>query len=180
MLKSAVEPDAVGNKMLTPQQIAASGTEHALQCAVFQAMVIYGTRLVAHPHMLFAIPNGGGRTPSVAASMRAEGVKRGVPDMCYPVPVGHWRGLWLEMKTPAAFKKKDNGRQPEQVQWHGWLRAHGFAVVICDGWEQACAALVMYEGGWLEMEGEDALPVDEGRLQQWQWPGVEAVCLSPR
>jgi hypothetical protein len=31
--------------------------------------------------------------------MKAEGVKRGVPDIFLPVPVGQWCGMFVEMKV---------------------------------------------------------------------------------
>ena len=42
---------------------------------------------------IFAIPNGGIRSLSTAAKLKAEGVSSGVPDLCVP----EWR-LWIEMK----------------------------------------------------------------------------------
>ena len=35
---------------------------------------------------MYAIPNGGHRDVRVAARLKAEGVKAGVPDICLPIP----------------------------------------------------------------------------------------------
>jgi hypothetical protein len=49
---------------------------------------------LSYPEVLiFAIPNGGHRSPSTANRLKAEGVVRGVPDLYIPA----W-GLWVEMK----------------------------------------------------------------------------------
>ena len=43
--------------------------------------------------LIFAIPNGGSRTPSTAGRLKAEGVLPGVPDLFIPKLL-----LWIEMK----------------------------------------------------------------------------------
>jgi hypothetical protein len=43
--------------------------------------------------LIFAIPNGGVRGKIAAAKLKAEGVKRGIPDLYVP----EWK-LWIEMK----------------------------------------------------------------------------------
>src|SRR5690606_12582346 len=41
---------------------------------------------VPHADLLFAIPNGGARNPVTGATLKAEGVRRGVPDLFLAVP----------------------------------------------------------------------------------------------
>ena len=55
------------------------------------------------PDDLFAIPNGGGRSRSQGATLRAEGVMSGVPDLYAPD-----RRLWIE------FKKSDGGNLSDE------------------------------------------------------------------
>src|SRR5699024_826416 len=47
---------------------------------------------------LHAVPNGGARNIVVARKLKAEGVQRGVPDLCLPVPRGPYHGLYIELK----------------------------------------------------------------------------------
>jgi hypothetical protein len=103
--------------------------------------------------LLFAVPNGGarpavmkdGRRFSVAAArMKAEGVKRGVPDICLPVPMGGFCGLWIEMKAG------DNPASPEQRAWMSALAAEGACVhVVRDEWLHAKALIEDYLAGRL-------------------------------
>lgn len=88
--------------------------------------------------LMFAIPNGGHRHKAVAARMKAEGVKRGVPDICLPVPRGEWHGLYVEMKTSSGTVSK------EQKAWLRSLQSQGYRVAICRGWEAAKAFIEDY------------------------------------
>jgi hypothetical protein len=151
--------------ILTPEQIAAGGSEHAHQAAIFQWIAIEGRNELRDVDMLFAVPNGGSRTPSVAAAMRAEGVKPGVPDMVLPVPI-HYYGLYIELKVPGRERTRNGGRDDEQVKWHKRLRAMGYAVVTAYGWHAAVGTLRAYYASALPqqlgmMTGavDDALPV---------------------
>lgn len=88
--------------------------------------------------LFFAVPNGGKRGFKAAKDVKAEGVRRGVPDYLFPVPRGGFNGLAIELKT-------DTGRtSPEQRQWLADLRAHGWHAEVCRGWEQAWAVLRDY------------------------------------
>lgn len=92
--------------------------------------------------LLFAIPNGGQRHKAVAAKLKAEGVKSGVPDLCLPVtqPDG-FCGLFIELKSP-------KGRATaEQQQWMLDLFEQGYRAVVCHGWEAARDELVDYLQG---------------------------------
>lgn len=61
--------------------------------------------------LLFAVPNGGGRSRIEAAIMKAEGVTPGVADLILLVPRGGHNALCVEMKTP-------KGKQsPAQKEW---------------------------------------------------------------
>lgn len=148
--------------MLTPSQIASSGSEHAHQAAVMQWCAIEGRTRLTRLEMLFAIPNGGDRQASVAASLKAEGVKAGVPDLMLPVPRGAYAGLWIEMKKPSERMKRNGGRSDKQVEWHKKLVEQRYAVVVAYGWQAAvCALLKYYDGGWIMLDNGDALSVDE-------------------
>lgn len=95
-----------------------------------------------HPRlaMLFAIPNGGARHKAVASRMKAEGVRRGVPDLFLPVVgVNGAAGLWIEMKTT-------RGRlSPEQIWWRDHLRDH-YDYALCRNWQEAARRICAHLG----------------------------------
>jgi len=72
---------------------------------------------------IFAIPNGGARSPSVAGRLKTEGVSKGVPDLYIPA----WR-VWVEMK-----RQKGGTVSPEQKDWHQYLESCGDCVILAKG-----------------------------------------------
>lgn len=82
-------------------------SEHDLQAAVIAEC---DRRAILRPEygLIFAIPNGGARHPAVAAKLKAEGVKAGVPDLFLPVARHGYHGMFIELKVG------DN--KPSQVQ----------------------------------------------------------------
>jgi hypothetical protein len=116
-------------------------SEHNEQALLFQWIDIEAKR---YPEMalIFAIPNGGFRHARTAALMKAEGVRRGVPDICWPLakvgPGGVWAGLFIEMKV-------DGGRLSDsQKAMHAALHATGYMVVVCWSFEDAKTAIESY------------------------------------
>jgi hypothetical protein len=81
--------------------------------------------------LLYAVPNGGDRHPIVAAKMKAEGVRAGVPDYCLPVPRHGYHGLYVELKTPTGYPSR------EQREWIAALREQGYRAEVCRGWAAA-------------------------------------------
>lgn len=91
---------------------------------------------------LFHIPNGGKRGKAEAARFKAMGVKAGVPDLCLPVPIGRYHGLYIEMK------RREGGRLSEdQKEWIDGLSGNGYCVHRCDGWQEAVRVLEDYLRG---------------------------------
>lgn len=126
--------------------------EHYEQVALFRwASLLVGR----HPDLdlMFAVPNGGHRHKAVAGKLKAEGVKRGVPDVWLPVPMGRFHGLVIEMKKRRGPKGGTNGSvvTPEQREWLDALHAKGYRTVVCHGFDEARAAIVGYLA--LNMEG---------------------------
>jgi len=76
---------------------------------------------------IFAIPNGGYRSKVTAANLKAEGVKKGVPDLFVP----EWN-LWIEMK-----RIKGGSVSAEQKDWIAYLESVGHNVIIGKGWRNA-------------------------------------------
>ena len=111
--------------------------EHLAQVALFRWAEL-NVRMYPSVNLMFAIPNGGQRHPAVAASLKAEGVKAGVPDVCLPVSRGKWIGLWIEIKAGR------NKPTPSQIRWHRALEAEGHLVKVCYGWEAAVEVVKEY------------------------------------
>jgi hypothetical protein len=87
--------------------------------------------------LLFAVPNGGKRARITASRLQREGARRGVPDLCLPVPSGPYCGLWIELKRQAAPGKPKGRATPEQLWWLGELQAVGNCAGIAYGWDEA-------------------------------------------
>lgn len=107
-----------------------------------QAQVIRWATLQAgvYPELarLFHVPNGGQRHAAVAAKLKGQGVKPGVPDLCLPVPRFGCPGLWIEMKTA-------EGRvSTNQKDWIEYLKGAGYRVEVCRSFDEARAALLDY------------------------------------
>jgi hypothetical protein len=139
--------------MITPEEYAKAGTEHAHQVALF--MWVQQTGQYQYPLLkrLFAIPNGGLRHPVTSNRLKAEGVKAGVSDLFLPVPV--WTtdalrssriafcGCFIEMKKPGATTTV------EQDEFITFARSVGFYCAVCHGWEVARDVLLEYISGRL-------------------------------
>lgn len=107
-----------------------------------QAQVIRWANLQAsvYPELarLFHVPNGGQRHAAVAAKLKGQGVKPGVPDLCLPVPRFGCPGLWIEMKTA------DGRVSTNQKDWIAYLKGAGYRVEVCRSFEEARSALLDY------------------------------------
>jgi hypothetical protein len=111
--------------------------EHAEQCALFR-WAWHNVNTYPDLAFMFAIPNGGHRHKTVAAKLKAEGVRAGVPDICLPVPRGDYKGLYLELKAG------DNKPTLAQKQWLEYLGRVGYLATWCTGWEAARDVIVNY------------------------------------
>ena len=95
---------------------------------------------------MYHVPNGGSRNATEAARLKAQGVKAGVPDICLPVPMGQYHGLYIELK---AGKNRPTERQ---LAWMRALSSLGYAVRVCYGWQDAAQTILSYYGGREEQE----------------------------
>lgn len=98
--------------------------EHHLQAAFVRWARLASGHMPAL-EMLHAIPNGGARHAVTGAQLKAEGVRKGVPDLCLPVAVGPYHGLYIEMKI------RPNKPSPEQLWWMERLNRNGYKAVVC-------------------------------------------------
>jgi hypothetical protein len=88
--------------------------------------------------LIYAIPNGEHRAPSVANRLKAEGVVRGVPDLHVPE-----LRLWIEMK-----RIKTGRLSPEQGQMIRYLESIGHTVLVGYGARDASAKVL----DWIEQK----------------------------
>ena len=118
-------------------------TEHAEQVALIRWATL-SSGAFPELRLLHAIPNGGARHVRVGRKLRAEGVKRGVPDLCLPVARGGFHGLYIELKRPRGGRLS-----AEQRAWIKALREQGYCAEVCAGATEAIKVIKRYlsEGG---------------------------------
>lgn len=91
--------------------------------------------------LLFAIPNGGARGIITGAMLKREGVRKGVPDLFLAIPLGECHGLFIEMK-----RQRGGEVDKAQKEMHEALRAAGYSVAVCKGFEAAMKEIKNYLG----------------------------------
>lgn len=113
-------------------------TEHDEQVGLFRWAAMQ-TAKYSELALMFAVPNGGLRNATVAAKLKAEGVKAGVPDILLPVARGGYHGLFIEMK-----RVKGGKLSAEQAHWITKLLEQKYAVYKCEGWVKAKECIEQY------------------------------------
>lgn len=121
-------------------------TESQEQQAVIAWWASYARTKQLDPRLLFAIPNAAKRSYGLAARMRKEGLRSGVPDLMLTLPkTGHngagwslFSGLFIEMKRIGAKPS------PEQLAYIDLLRRQGYNALICYGADEAIRAIKAY------------------------------------
>lgn len=90
--------------------------------------------------LIYHVPNGGHRVKAVAAKLKAQGVKAGIPDLVLPMARGGYFGLYIEFKAsfepaPVSTSQKDCLRR---------LNDQGYLAVVCQGHFDAMECLRAY------------------------------------
>lgn len=88
--------------------------------------------------LLYAVPNGGARDAVTGKRLKDEGVLPGVFDLALDVTkmtddgslILFIPGLKIEVKTPAAYRKKNHGLTPEQMAYKANVELHGYKTAI--------------------------------------------------
>ena len=111
-------------------------TEHQEQAALIQWVDII-PRLKG---LVYAVPNGGLRNKTIAAKLKAEGVRRGIPDIAFDESEHGYHGLRIELKT------KKGGLTLEQREWLKYLNKNGYYGVWCRGAAEAIEVFKWYIG----------------------------------
>lgn len=92
--------------------------------------------------MLFAVPNGGGRSRIEAGIMKAEGVTAGVADLLLLEARGGYGSLCIEMKT----RDKASKQRPSQKAWQDASERAGNRYVVVRSFEAFRALVSEYMG----------------------------------
>ena len=93
---------------------------------------------------MHAIANGGSRGDTdlsrkiEGGKMKAEGVKKGVSDICLPFCNGKFSGLYIEMK------KEKGVVSAEQKEFGEFVKSQHFCFEVCYSWFEAVAVLKQY------------------------------------
>lgn len=103
-----------------------------------QKQLIQWARKYPWSQLLYHIPNETIGGIKWVTRNRQMGCKKGAPDLCLPVPMGKYHGLYIEMKN-------ERGRlSQEQKKWMKALSDMGYLAVCCRGWEKAKEVLLEY------------------------------------
>ena len=92
--------------------------------------------------MFYHIPNEGKRSWRQGRELKDQGLRKGVPDNCLPVPRGKYHALYIELKRTVGGRASD-----EQKAWVDDLNRAGNRAVICKGWAEAAEEIMRYLKG---------------------------------
>ena len=121
--------------------------EHKIQAGIIKAV-----EPIPECRWLHANPNGGYRHKSTGARLKAEGVKRGIPDLFLPVPrpkyvyfhsavyIECYHGFYIEVKTPKGRQTK------EQKEFEKFAVEQGYKYVIVRSVQQGVDEILGYLG----------------------------------
>lgn len=154
-----------------PRDLCKKGTEHGHQTALFcWAAAVSNSGIIPELSLMYAVPNGGSRgadrfeAAKTGAMLKAEGVRKGVPDLFLPVPVDATSvrctvlgdviahdarcvvenrsiaGLYVEMKIEGGVVSE------AQAEMIAKLKRQGYAVGVCYSWQEAASLIRTYFG----------------------------------
>lgn len=125
----------MGRNQQTPPKPSESEEQQKLfQWAEIAAKMLHYEGL----ELMFHVPNEGRRSKYTGGKMRSEGLKKGVADICLPVPRGTFHGLFFEMKS-------DKGKlTKEQTNFLRGVKAQGYATWVCYSAEEAIQLIENY------------------------------------
>ena len=128
---------------ITPEVMARSNSESAHGKAL---MIWAHENINKYPDLrwLTLIGHGGLKDQITAANMKAEGLKKGVPDYLLLVRRGNYAALWIELKRPAKNGKRAGILSDEQREWLLQAIECGHKAVICLGYKDAISVIVAY------------------------------------
>lgn len=117
-----IKPFAV--KPVRKKSIDREGQEQAV------LMIELRIRMPEVADLIFHVPNGGHRVKAVAAKLKAQGVKAGIPDLVLPMARGGFFGLYIEFKATPPNDAAISDSQHERIRK---LNEQGYLAVVCYG-----------------------------------------------
>ena len=142
-------------------------TEHTESNLQRQCVSWFRLQYPADVLMLFAVPNGGGRSVVEARIMKEEGVTAGVADLLLLEARGGWGCLCLEMKT----KKKWSRQRDSQKAWQEAAERAGNRYVVVRTLEEFQTIVGDYmglpRGGCSRVEAR-AQALEDERSGKWR------------
>lgn len=111
-------------KLVRAKRIDREGLEQAALMAELWA------RMPVVADLIYHVPNGGHRVKAVAAKLKAQGVKAGIPDLKLPMARGGFFGLYIEFKATPPNDAAISGSQHERIRK---LNDQGYLAVVCRG-----------------------------------------------
>ena len=119
----------------------------------YQQTLFFSDVFVKHPNyydLVFSIPNGGLRGKAERWRIKAEGQKKGMPDVACMYPTESYHGLFIEFKKPFEdFKYISDARAaiaPHQLEKLSLLRKQGYAAFVAYGAKEAMMIFEAYLG----------------------------------
>lgn len=91
--------------------------------------------------LIYHVPNGGHRIKAVAAKLKGQGVKAGVPDLVLPMARGGYFGLYIEFKAKPPFDAPVSASQDAFLQL---LTNENYLAIVCRGNIDAVEAIRAY------------------------------------
>lgn len=111
-------------KLVRAKRIDREGLEQAALMAELSA------RMPVVADLIYHVPNGGHRVKAVAAKLKAQGVKAGIPDLKLPMARGVFFGLYIEFKATPPNDAAISASQHERIRK---LNDQGYLAVVCRG-----------------------------------------------
>ena len=103
-----------------------------------QKQLIQWARRYEWSQYLYHIANETTGGMSWVTRNRQMGCRKGVPDLCLPIPMQGYHGLYIELKA-------DNGKMStQQKRWLTVLKQMGYRAECCRGWQEARDLIVEY------------------------------------
>ncbi len=120
-------------------------SETTIQTAFLREAKLYFERwfpelMIMNDSPFYHIANEGRRPGKTGGILKYKGLRKGVPDLCLPIPVDSYGALYIEFKTPKGVQK------PEQLSWEIGLTQCGNKCALCDSVESAMCELRVYMG----------------------------------
>ncbi|AIR90567.1 VRR-NUC domain-containing protein [Pseudomonas cremoricolorata] len=90
--------------------------------------------------LMYHVPNGGHRVKAVAAKLKAQGVKAGIPDLVLPMARGGFFGLYVEFKATVEPAPVSSSQRACLKR----LNEQGYLAIVCRGHFDAMEQLRAY------------------------------------